>query len=234
MKTYHSILIGVVLLILAFWLGRALTYRITLNEADEFPGATVLKVPVPIFQISLTDHNGQNFRVRRLARKWTFMFFGYTHCPDVCPMALVDLNAVYHNLVEKGDLFFEKYNIDTQFIFVTVDPQRDTADELREYISYFNKDFIGLTAEPEMIEKMAQPLGVSYMRVPGKDSEGDYYIDHSASFLLIDPLGRLRAYFPPPHDPAQVADDFRGIRNKYTEECCRTAVKSQYIKRRDE
>ena len=162
------------------------------------------------------------------------MFFGYTHCPDVCPMALVDLNAVYHNLIEKGDLVFEKYNIDTQFIFVTVDPQRDSVSELREYIPYFNKDFIGLTAEPDMIEKLAQPLGVSYMRVPEKDSEGDYYIDHSASFLLIDPLGRLRAYFSPPHDPKQIAEDFRRIRNKYTEECCRTNVTSKFMKRGDE
>jgi protein SCO1/2 len=234
MKIYHFILIGIVLLILGIWLGRDLTYRFTLNEADEFPSATVLQVPIPIFQISLTDHNGQNFRVRRLARKWTFMFFGYTHCPDVCPMALVDLNAVFNNLTEEGDLIFEKYNVDTQFIFVSVDPQRDTVGELKEYISYFNKNFIALTAEPDMIEKLAQPLGVSYMRMPGKDSEGDYYIDHSASFLLIDPLGRLRAYFPPPHNPEQVAEDFRRIRKKYTEECCRTNITFEYIKLGDE
>jgi protein SCO1/2 len=230
MKIFRFIFIGTVLLMLGIWLGRYLPDRFTLNEAGEFPSATVLKVPVPIFQISLTDHNGQDFKVRRLARKWTFMFFGYTHCPDVCPMALVDLNAVYQNLAEKGDLIFKKYNIDTQFIFVTVDPERDTVEELKEYIPYFNKNFIGLTAEPDMIEKLAQPLGVSYMPVPGKKSEGDYYIDHSASFLLIDPLGRLRVVFPPPHDPEQIAEDFRKIRNKYTEECCRTNVTFENIK----
>ena len=234
MKIFRLTVIGLFLLIFGVWLGSDLTDKFTANEADEFPSATVLKVPVPIFQISLTDHNGQNFRVRGFAKKWTFMFFGYTHCPDVCPMALVDLNAVYHNLVEKGDRIFKKYNIDTQFILVTVDPQRDTAGELKEYIPYFNKNFIGLTAEPDMIEKLAQPLGVSYIRMPGKDSEGDYYIDHSSSFLLIDPLGRLRAYFPPPHDPEQVAEDFRRIRNKYTEECCRTNITFEYIKLGDE
>ena len=234
MKIFRLAVIGFVLLILGIWLGSDFTSRFTLNEADEFPSATVLKVPVPIFQISLTDHNGQNFRVRQLAKKWTFMFFGYTHCPDVCPMALVDLNAVYHNLLEKGDLIFKKYNIATQFILVTVDPARDTVGELKEYIAHFNENFIALTAEPDMIEKLAKPLGVAYMRAPGKDSDGDYYVDHTASFLLIDPLGRLRATFSPPHDAKQIAEDFRKIRNKYTEECCITNIKFEYIKLGDE
>jgi protein SCO1/2 len=220
MRIFRFILIGIILLILGIWLGRDFNNRLNLKEADEFPSATVLQVPIPIFQISLTDQNGQKFTVRRLARKWTFMFFGYTHCPDVCPMALVDLNAVYHNLVEKGDLILKNYNVGTQFVFVTVDPQRDTVGQLKEYIPHFNKNFIGLNADPDMIAKLAHPLGVAYRRVPGKDSEDDYFIDHTASFLLVDPLGRLRATFSPPHDPKQITEDFRNIRKKYAEECC--------------
>jgi hypothetical protein len=77
-------------------------------------------------------------------------------------------------------------------------------------------------------------MGVAYRRVPGKDSEGDYYIDHSASFMLLDPLGRLRASFPPPHDPALIVEEFRRIRSKYTEECCRTSIKFNYIKLSDD
>jgi len=216
MKKYHIVLIGAILLLIGIWLGKDLRT----GDSEVFPSATVLQVPVPIFQIALTDHNGQRFTVRRLARKWSFLFFGYTHCPDVCPMALVDLNAVYHNLVEKGDRIFKEYNVDTQFIFVTVDPQRDTAGQLKDYVTYFNKDFMGLTADPEMIAKLAHPLGVAYGRVEGGESVDDYLVDHSASFLLVDPLGRLRATFPPPHDPEQIAEDFRKIRNKYAAECC--------------
>jgi len=219
MKIFRLILIAIVLLIIGIWLGRDFTNRIL---PDTFPSATVLDVPIPIFQISLTDHNGQNFKVGRLARKWSFMFFGYTHCPDVCPMALVDLNAVYHHLLEQKALVHKKYNVDTQFIFVTVDPERDTVDQLKEYVPYFNKQFIGLTADPDMIAKLAHPLGVAYMRENGKDPVDDYLVSHSASFLLIDPLGRLRATFPPPHDPLQIAGDFQGIRDKYAEECCIT------------
>jgi len=217
MKIFRFILIGIVLLIIGIWLGRDFTNRFL---PDTFPSATVLEVPVPIFQISLTDHNGQNFKVRRLARKWSFMFFGYTHCPDVCPMALVDLNAVYHHLLEQKALVHKKYNVDTQFIFVTVDPQRDTVEELKEYVPYFNENFIGLTADPDMIAKLAHPLGVAYMRENGKDPDEDYLVNHTASFLLIDPLGRLRATFSPPHDPGQIAGDFQRIREKYADECC--------------
>ena len=216
MKTYQIILIGAALVLAGIWLGKDLRT----GDSEVYPSAVVLKVPVPIYQIALTDHRGQRFTVRRLARKWTFMFFGYTHCPDICPMALVDLNAVYQNLSERGDLIFKEYNVDTQFIFVTVDPQRDTKEQLKKYVPYFNRDFLGLTADPDMIAKLAHPLGVAYGRVQGSDSADEYLVDHSASFLLVDPLGRLRATFPPPHDPKQIAEDFRKIRNRYAAECC--------------
>ncbi len=163
--------------------------------------------------------------MNNLMRKWTFMFFGYTYCPDVCPIALVDLNDVYHNLAEKGDLIEEKFKVETQFVFVSVDPQRDTAEVLKDYIPHFNEVFIGITGKPEVIEGLARPMGVAYRRVPGEDEEGDYLVDHSASFLLIDPLGRLRATFSPPHDPKQIADDFRKISSVYTKECCITSDK---------
>ncbi len=207
-------------MVLGIWLGRDFNNKSSPKRVDEFPSATVLQIPIPIFSFSLTDHNGLPFTPDNLSRKWTFMFFGYTHCPDICPMALVDLNNIYHNLVEKGDLILKKYKVGTQFVFVTVDPERDTVEQLKEYIPYFNKNFIGLTGESDVIASLAHPLGVAYRRVPSKDSENDYLVDHTASFLLIDPLIRLRATFSPPHDPKQVAEDFRNIRKKYAEECC--------------
>ena len=225
MKIFRLALIGIVILILGIWLGSDYLSKPLPQKTDEFPTATVLQVPIPIFQISLTDHNQKRFTVRRFARNWTFMFFGYTHCPDVCPMALVDLNDIYHKLEEVGELVEKKYKIGTQFVFVTVDPQRDTVEELKEYILFFNDNFIGLTAKPDMIAKLAHPLGIAYSRVRGEKIDDDYLVDHSASFLLIDPLGRMRATFPPPHNPEQIVTDFLNIRNKYTEECCITSDK---------
>ncbi|MBI5098305.1 MAG: SCO family protein [Nitrospirae bacterium] len=215
---------GMVLLLLGIWFGKGLNTVSVLKETDEFPSATVLEVPVPLPEFLLTDHSGQEFTTSSFNRKWTFMFFGYTHCPDICPTALVDLNAVYNNLAEKDDLIEKKFHIGTQVVFVTVDPQRDSVKELKEYVPYFNDDFIGLTGKPEVIDSLARPMGVAYRRVPGMNSE-DYLIDHSASFLLIDPLRRLRAIFSPPHNPGQITEKFRKIRKKFTEECCITPDK---------
>lgn len=220
-KILRLVLPGMALLLLGIWFGKGLNTVSVLKEADKFQGVDVLEIPVPLPEFSLTDHNGQEFATSNFSRKWTFMFFGYTHCPDVCPTALVDLNYVYKNLAGKDDLIEKKYHVGTQVVFVTVDPQRDSVKEMREYVPYFNGKFIGLTGKPEVIDSLARPMGVGYRRAAGKDPE-DYLIDHSASFLLIDPLGRLRAIFPPPHNPEQIAEDFRKIRKKYTEECCIT------------
>ncbi len=228
MKIKHFILFGIVLLILGIWLGKDFKSILGI-EGRSSPTATIYEIPVPLPNFTLTDQDGEDFTQWSLNRKWTLMFFGYTFCPDVCPMALVDLNEVYNSLVEKGDLVEERFGVDTQVVFVSVDPGRDKVDGLKEYIGHFNDNFIGLTGSPEAIDSLARPMGVAYRRVPGKDADGDYYIDHSASFLLIDPLGRLRASFSPPHDAGLVAEEFRRIRDKYTEECCLTNVKFEYI-----
>jgi len=219
---------GMVLLLLGIWFGKSFNTVSVLKVEDEFPVATVLEVPVPLPEFLLTDHNGQEFTTSSFNRKWTFMFFGYINCPDVCPTALIDLNDVYHTLAEKDELIEKKYRVGTQVVFVSVDPQRDSVKEMREYVPYFNDKFIGLTGKPEVIDSLARPLGVAYRRVSGKSSE-DYLIDHSASFLLIDPLGRLRAIFSPPHNPGQITEEFRKIRKKYTEECCITPEKLETV-----
>jgi len=228
MKTIHLIIIGILLLALGAWFGKGLN---TGSSTKEKGGdiSIIYEPPVPLPDFTLTDHNGKDFNQWGLSRKWTFIFFGYTFCPDVCPMGLVDLDEVYSDLAAKGDLIEKRFRVDTQVLFVSVDPARDTVDALKDYVPYFNKAFIGLTGNLEVIDTLAHPMGVAYRRVPGKDPDGDYYVDHSASFLLIDPLGRLRASFPPPHDPAKVAEEFRRLRDKYTEECCRTSIEFNYI-----
>jgi protein SCO1/2 len=233
MKIVHFILIGLVLLVLGIWFGRGLERDSEKAEID-IQVSRIYDIPVPLPKFTLTDHNGGEFNKWSLNRKWTFMFFGYIFCPDVCPTALVDLNDVYEDLAVKGDLVEEEFKVDTQVIFVTVDPGRDTVEELKDYVPHFNKAFIGVTGEPDVIDSVARPIGVAYTRVPGTDKEGDYYIDHSASFMLLDPLGRLRASFPPPHNPQKIAEEFRRIRSKYTEECCRTSIKFKYIKLGDD
>ncbi|MBI5099074.1 MAG: SCO family protein, partial [Nitrospirae bacterium] len=223
-KKLRFAFLGMVLLVLGISIGKSFNTVSFLIGTDEFLSATVLNVPVPLPEFSLIDHNGQEFTPSSFNRKWTFMFFGYIYCPDICPAALIDLNDVYQNLVEKNDLIEKKFQIGTQVVFVTMDPQRDSPEELKKYVPYFNNASIGLTGKSEMIDLLARPLGVGYRREPDNNSK-DYLIDHSASFLLIDPLGRLRAIFSQPHNPRQIADDFRKIRKKFTAECCITGKK---------
>jgi protein SCO1/2 len=211
-KILNFLILAAVILLAGILIGKG--SDIGLFEKDvNFPTATVLDVPVPLQHFSLLDHNGEEFGRFSLVRKWTFIFFGYTNCPDICPTALIDMNGIYNNLVEKDKLG------NTQFIFVSVDPARDTVEQMKEYVPFFNENFIGVTGDPEVIESISAPLGVAYTRMPGKNDD-DYLVDHSASLLLIDPLGRLRAIFLPPHAPEAMAEDFIKIRKKYAEECC--------------
>lgn len=205
---FFFVIVVIVLLLWGSWFGKDFK-----PKEKEFPSATILQVPVPLPSFLLIDHMGKSFTINNLSRKWTFMFFGYTNCPDVCPLALVNFNGLYHNLAKDGDL------LNTQFVFISVDPQRDNVANLKEYVTFFNKDFIGVTGKLEMIESLTHPLGVAYRRVPGGTADS-YLIDHTASFLLIDPLGRMLATFLPPHNVEQIAEDFRRIRRKYAQDYC--------------
>ncbi|MBI4844823.1 MAG: SCO family protein [Nitrospirae bacterium] len=212
-QTTPQIKKGLYLVVILLLIIAALLFVKDFRRSSGFKTATVLDVPVPLPYFTLLDHNGNEFGRFSIVRKWTFAFFGYTNCPDICPTALVDMNGIYNILTKRSELD------NTQFVFVSVDPHRDTAGRMKEYVTYFNKDFIGVTGSEEAIAAISAPLGVAYSRRPAV-AGGDYMIDHSASFLLIDPLGRLRAIFIPPHSPEEIAEDFLRIRKKYAEECC--------------
>ena len=151
----------------------------------------------------LVDHNGQRFDNQALQGHWTFLFFGYTHCPDVCPTTLSVLNTVAQRLADSG--------ASARFAFITVDPQRDTPEQLARFVTYFNGDFIGVTGEPDAIEQLTRQLGVLFMQVSNDPNPDSYLVDHSASVFLIDPHGRYQAVFTPPLDAAAISTDFRKL-----------------------
>jgi protein SCO1/2 len=168
--------------------------------------ATVLSPPRTITGFSLVDQSGQPFTPERLRGKWTFVFFGYTHCPDVCPTTLSALARVDELLRAQPG---EHENVQT--VFVSVDPQRDTPQTLAQYVAYFNRGFTGVTGTQEQIDRLARDLGIVHLRTQ-EDASGGYLIDHTASVLLINPDGKLRALFGVPHDPKLIAADFEKIR----------------------
>jgi protein SCO1 len=177
---------------------------------------------------ALTDHHQQAVTLFSFNKKWTFLYFGYTHCHSDCPQTLQVLKQVY-DLIETAE---EVKN--TQVLFITVDPQRDTVEQLANYVPYFSRHFLGVTGELNPLTQLTQSLSVTYQRVSKHGSENDYTLDHTTSIFLIDPLGRLRARFLPPHVTNIIVSDFRKIREHYAEECCLPSepLKTIFIKGR--
>ena len=172
--------------------------------------ATVLNPPRPLSRFSLHDHDTKPFSDQTLKGHWSFLFFGYTHCPDVCPIALKVMQDSWKQIPHDPN-----DPAAPRMYFISVDPDRDSAELLKQYVGYFDPSFIGVTGEAEEIDKLTGQLGILY-GFEDKDPEtGNYNVNHSAQFILVDPQGRMRAVISPPHDPATIASNFQTIREYY-------------------
>ena len=170
---------------------------------------TLLPDAKPVTEFQLTDHHGQPFTLENLKHNWTFAFFGYTHCPDVCPTSMAMLAQVRGNL-EKLDVLDKL----PQVVFVSVDPERDSTTLLSEFVPYFHPDFIGARGDAQNTLNLTRQLGILYGKAEDSTAE-DYLVDHSAAIILFDPDGAFRAVFGIPHDPALIAKDFLAIKTYY-------------------
>ena len=151
--------------------------------------------------LPLTDHNGQQRSLKDFAGKVVVVFFGFTQCPDVCPTSMQELAEVKRSLGADGDRL--------QGIFVTVDPERDTAEVLKAYMGSFDPGFLGLyAASPEALAALAKDYKIYFKKVDGK-TPTSYSMDHSAQSYIYDPQGRLRLYSRYGSDPKLVAEDIK-------------------------
>ncbi len=195
------------------WAGKALFGGKSAPSPDELAqlNATALPESRPLKPFKLRDQNDQAFDLSRLKDHWTLIFFGYTHCPDVCPATLA-IMAQAHKLLAETPEDLQA----TQFVFVSVDPQRDTTDQLKSYVGYFNPTFLGVTGEAGEIDRLTRQMGVAYAINKGDDpTRTNYTVDHSAAILLIDPSGGFRAVFSTPHSAENISVAFRRIRHYY-------------------
>lgn len=171
-----------------------LLFKSTASKAQpEF--ALYYKTPRVVNNFSMVDHNGSTFSNQDLQGQWSWVFFGYTSCPDVCPTTLQDLNFNYDAL--------KAVTPNTQVLLVSVDPQRDTVERLSQYISYFNPEFKALTADHSVLFPFARNLGLMYA-INDEQRDENYLVDHSASIVLINPQGQIAAIFKPAHIPGQL------------------------------
>lgn len=166
----------------------------------------------PLAPFTLMDQDGQPFGNERLQGRWSFFFFGYTHCPDVCPTTLVSLNEAMNKIATTENAKAP------QVIFISVDPDRDDTDRLKGYVEYFNPDFLGLTGTPAAINVLTSTLGILHIKTPNPNDPQNYLVDHTATVLLINPKGELLALFGAPHHADKIAADFNRLRTYYEEQ----------------
>ena len=164
---------------------------------------------------TLVGANNQTLGLDDLKGKWSFVFFGYTQCPDVCPITLGVLGSAFAILKQNPDIYTE-----VQGIFVSVDPKRDTPELLKEYVSYFGSEFSGFTGSTEQINAFTRQMGALYAihdEEAGEDQDA-YLVTHNSAIFLVDPRGRLYGRFPPPPDAQSIADTFIKLRTFYKEQ----------------
>ena len=167
----------------------------------ELVNGTRLSPPREPSDFALVSHTGAPFVRDTLRGQWTLMFFGFTHCPGICPMTLTTLADVRKRL---HDLPAPQL---PRIVLVSVDPERDTPARMAEYVKGVDAPIVGVTGPAQDLDECASKLGSAHRKVPTGGDE--YMMDHSAVVLLFDPEGREAAVFSPPHTAEQLAADYR-------------------------
>lgn len=195
--------------ILAAIIGQWL-YHATQDKAPDLTqlNATVFSEPRVVSPFKLLDHYGKPFTEASLQGQWSFVFFGFTNCPDVCPSTLTKLNLMLKAISnQSADIPLPRV------MMVSVDPERDTVEQLGKYMPYFNTNFIGLTAEKQSdIDALTKQFGIAYFLNKKSPDDKEYSVEHSGAILLVNPQGKLHALFSAQHGPVILANEFAIIR----------------------
>lgn len=165
-------------------------------QATDITGAAFAR------DFKLTDHNGQTRTLASFKGKVVAIFFGYTHCPDVCPTTLSDFAAALKQLGPQAD--------QVQVLFVTVDPQRDKPELLKQYVPAFDPRFLGMTTDEAGLKALAKEYKVVYQKTSVKGAD-NYLIDHSAGTYVYDTESRLRLLIPYGSSPDLIAQDLKAL-----------------------
>jgi len=174
------------------------------ESSGNLASGTILPQPKPLLPFSFIDQNGNPFTQENLRGHWTFLAIGYTACPDICPTLMANFKAIDNLITPAGAQPL------ADFLFISVDPERDNTGQLKDYVHYFNPRFRAATGTEQELRGFAGQLGLFYRKVTGQNNS-NYLIDHTASILLIDPEGRLKVIFSAPQTAKLIAQDFLTI-----------------------
>ena len=196
--------LGFMSLIMALFLSRFYTPReLTLDEYKTL-GAYFIDPPRQLAEFKLIDDSSEVFLPEEFAGKWNILFFGFTYCPDICPLTMKQMSDVKESLGEYSD--------NLRVFLVSVDPDRDKPENLRQYLDNFDKNFKGLTGEIDQIYKFSTQVNAPFFPVVNSP-ELNYTVDHSGSLVLISPEAKYAGFFRAPHDTAKVTKALASLLN---------------------
>ncbi len=197
-QTTVAVLVALVALVMGLTVYKALSRTQQMNPAVLLDaGIVLLPQSRELPALTLTDQDGQAQAVDSLTGRWTLLFFGYTFCPDICPTTLAELRQLQGLLGEE-----DRQRL--RVLMVTVDPARDTPEQLKQYLGFFDAGFRGLTGELENIQTLSGRVGIPF--IPGDTRQENYTVDHSANLALLGPDGRQHGFIRAPLKVQKLAE----------------------------
>ena len=187
-------------------------YSLTINLPTFISKTPVLETgkalaqPMELVAFDLVDHTGKPFQYKDLKEEWSLIFFGYSKCPDVCPTTVFKLTEIYRILDEDNAVEQQP-----QVVFVSIDPERDKPEILKEYLTSFNPKFIGVTGTLDEIKKLTTKLSVYFQKIGDDEENYLYEMNHTAGLFLTNPDGKLVASFKPTATPKELSLDVKKI-----------------------
>jgi protein SCO1/2 len=178
------------------WLGGRFFF---VPATAKLENAVLYPQPRAVPEFHLAQANGQPLSLENWRGHWNVVYFGYTNCPDVCPTTLATFKQVWKDLGQRN------LSGRVRFDFISVDPERDTPEHLRQYVGFFNADFIAATGSDQELTPLSRALGLIYSRTTA--ANGNVEVDHSGSAIIIDPQGRLVGMFRPPFVASALSAD---------------------------
>ena len=204
LKVTLLVLLMVVMLVFGLTVGRQVFWSDTsapvpapnLSQYNTY----VYEQPRQLADFTLTNEQGETVTREDLKGRWTFVFVGYTNCPDICPVAMANLRQT--------DQLLSAELPQPDYLLVTADPEHDTPEQLKAYTGFFGENFHGLTGDLETLRQLAQSVSAVFVH---REVDGQLLVDHSGHFALLNPDGQLQALIQPPHEPKNLVQAFKSI-----------------------
>ena len=200
------VLLVVILCIFLLFLNKFFSEPVLSTDALAAQGVIEFETPRRVEPFHLRDHTEATFDKSRLLEKWTVAYFGFTHCPDICPTTLVDINRALPELSEE-------LRSQVQVVLFTLDPTRDTPAVLKPYVTYFNPNFIGVTGAFPSIMGLTSNVNVAFNKVVLDD--GAYTIDHTGNIVIFNPRGDYHGFIRPPFEPAKIRTALSSVSRRW-------------------